>query len=173
MSRHEYATYICRWTQLITTDIFCWHLVETQWYSNMTQFSYRAWIWLSWEERNEYHVFREYQPPSDLQTSFSSCFIYFICLYWCPTRFPCHLMFVSYNCNMTGATNGAGTAYPAGAPMFIRRYLVGFVLFCWRLFVFLFFFYFYSLYCLSFHLWFLITPFLFSSISFLWFLFSY
>ena len=31
--------------------------------------------------------------------------------------------------NTTGATGGAGTAYPSGAPVFTPRVLVGFVLF--------------------------------------------
>jgi len=42
----------------------------------------------------------------------------FINIYWCPTRFPCQMMFMSFNSNMTGVTYGAGTANPSGAPEF-------------------------------------------------------
>jgi len=43
----------------------------------------------------------------------------FIYIYWCPTRFPCQMMLVSFNSNTTGVTNGAGTANPTGAPDFV------------------------------------------------------
>jgi hypothetical protein len=33
-----------------------------------------------------------------------------IYIYWYPTRFPYHMMFMSFNINMTGVTTGAGTA---------------------------------------------------------------
>jgi len=34
--------------------------------------------------------------------------------YWCLTRFPYHMMLVSFNnSNMTGATSETGTAYPS------------------------------------------------------------
>jgi len=49
----------------------------------------------------------------------------FIYVYWCPTRFPHHMMFVSFNNNTTGATSGAGTAYHSGAPGFTPRFLWG------------------------------------------------
>ena len=35
-------------------------------------------------------------------------------VYWCPTRFPYQLMFMSLNSNMRGVTCGAGTANPFG-----------------------------------------------------------
>ena len=35
------------------------------------------------------------------------------------TRFPYRMMFVSFNSNKMGATSGAVTAYPFGAPGFI------------------------------------------------------
>jgi hypothetical protein len=31
-------------------------------------------------------------------------------VYWCPTRFSCQKMFVSFSGNTTGVTSGAGTA---------------------------------------------------------------
>ena len=40
----------------------------------------------------------------------------FIYAYWCATRFPCQMMFVSFNSNTTGVTGGAGIANPSGAP---------------------------------------------------------
>ena len=40
--------------------------------------------------------------------------IYYV--YWCVTRFPYRVMFMSLNRDTTGATSGAGIAYPIGAP---------------------------------------------------------
>jgi hypothetical protein len=56
-----------------------------------------------------------------------SCFIYAICIYvyWCPTRFPCKMMFVSFNSNTTGFTCWAGTANTSGAHEFTLRFLWG------------------------------------------------
>ena len=51
----------------------------------------------------------------------------FIYEYWCPTRFPYQMMFVSYSSNTTGVTCGAGTANPYGVPEFTPGFLVGFV----------------------------------------------
>jgi hypothetical protein len=47
-------------------------------------------------------------------------FMFFVCIYvyWCPTQFPCQMMFVLFNSNTTGVTSGAGTAIPSGAPEF-------------------------------------------------------
>jgi len=44
----------------------------------------------------------------------SMLYLSFICIYvyWCPTPFPYHIMFVSFNSNTTGATSGARTTYP-------------------------------------------------------------
>jgi len=39
-------------------------------------------------------------------------------VYWCQTRFPYHVMFVSSYSKMTGVTGEAGTAQPSGAPEF-------------------------------------------------------
>jgi hypothetical protein len=39
--------------------------------------------------------------------------------YWCPTRFPYQMMFVSFNSNTTGFRCGAGTAKTSGAHEFI------------------------------------------------------
>ena len=39
----------------------------------------------------------------------------FIYVYWCSTRFPCQMMFVSINNNMTVVTSGAGTNNTSGA----------------------------------------------------------
>jgi hypothetical protein len=82
---------------------------------------------------------------------FSMSFV-FIYAYWCPTRFPHHMMFVSHNSTMMGATSGEGTVHPSGEPDFtsvcIAQSLVFFVLFCRSLFVFLSCFY-WSLYFTS------------------------
>ena len=78
-------------------------------------------------------------------------FLYVLCIYvcWCPTRFPYHMMFVSFNSTMTGATSGAGTVHPSGEPDFtsvcIVQSLVFFIVFCRSLLVFLSCFY-WSLY---------------------------
>jgi hypothetical protein len=37
-------------------------------------------------------------------------------LYWCQTQFPYHVMFVSFDSNMTGVTSEAGTANPSRVP---------------------------------------------------------
>ena len=53
---------------------------------------------------------------------FSFCFLKFmfffnvICMYWCSTWFPCQIMFMSFNSNTTGSTNGEGTYNPSGRP---------------------------------------------------------
>jgi hypothetical protein len=44
---------------------------------------------------------------------FYLCYLY---LYWYPTRFPYRKLFVLINSNITGATSGAGTAYPSVSP---------------------------------------------------------
>jgi hypothetical protein len=75
--------------------------------------------------------------------------------------------------NTTGATSGAGTAYPYGKPAFTRgfsgvcvtRSLGLIVMFCRLLFVLLSFF-FWPLYCLSFDVRILITPLVSSSFSY-------
>jgi len=38
-------------------------------------------------------------------------YMLFVCIYWCPTRFPYHMMFVMFNGTTTGVTSGAVTAY--------------------------------------------------------------
>ena len=94
-------------------------------------------------------------------------FFTFIYVYWCPSRCPCQMMFVSLNSNMTGVTSGAGNVYTSGAPEFtpdfsavrVTRSLIQYVMFCITLFVLLSFF-FWPLCCLSFDLRNLITPFL-------------
>ena len=69
-----------------------------------------------------------------------SCLIYayfvFILFHWCPKRIPCQMTLGSLKINTTCDSNGAGTAYPSGAPEF----LMGFVLFN---------VYFYVVYCYS------------------------
>ena len=48
-----------------------------------------------------------------------SCVMYvivFIYIYWCPTRFPYQMIFVSFNTKMTGVTSGAETVDPSGTP---------------------------------------------------------
>jgi len=52
----------------------------------------------------------------------------FIYVYWYPTRFPCQMMFVSFNSNTMGVTGGAGITNPSRAPESPSRFLVGFVL---------------------------------------------
>ena len=44
--------------------------------------------------------------------------IVFIYVCWCPTRFPYHMMFASFNSYMTSATCGAGNANPCEAHEF-------------------------------------------------------
>jgi hypothetical protein len=64
-------------------------------------------------------------------------------VYWCPTRFPYQMMFVSPYSNRTGVTCEAGTANHSGAHVFIpvfsgvrlTRSLVFYVKFCRSLFV--------------------------------------
>jgi hypothetical protein len=64
--------------------------------------------------------------------------IVFIYVCWCPTRFPYHMMFASFNSYMTGATCGAGNANPCEAheftPVFsgvrVSRSSVFFIMFC-------------------------------------------
>ena len=46
----------------------------------------------------------------------------FTCIYWYPTRFPYHMMFVSLNSNMAGVISEAGTACLSGAPQFTRGF---------------------------------------------------
>jgi len=99
----------------------------------------------------------------------------FIYVYWCPTRFPYPMMFVSSNSNMTGITCGAGTANPFGSPEFtpglsgVRvtgiRSLVFCVMFCRSLLVLLSFF-FWSICCLSFDLRLLIDALVSSNFSY-------
>ena len=75
-------------------------------------------------------------------------FFVFINVYWCPTRFPCYMMLVSFNSNTKGNNSGAGTAYPSGKPEIIlgfcgirvARSLVFCVVLCRSLFVLLSFF---------------------------------
>ena len=69
--------------------------------------------------------------------------IVFIYVCWCPTRFPYHMMFASFNSYMTGATCGAGNANPCEAheftPVFsgvrVSRSSVFFIMFCRSLLV--------------------------------------
>jgi hypothetical protein len=42
----------------------------------------------------------------------------FIIVNWCPTRFPYHIIFVSFNINTTGATSGTGAGCLSGTPEF-------------------------------------------------------
>ena len=39
-------------------------------------------------------------------------------VYWCPTRFPFEMTFVSFYSNTTGVTSGSWTVNPSGAPEF-------------------------------------------------------
>jgi hypothetical protein len=70
-----------------------------------------------------------------------SCFIYAICIfyvYWCPTRFPYQIMFVSLNSNTTDVTYGAElltllehlSSSPVFGPVHVARSLVFCVVFC-------------------------------------------
>jgi hypothetical protein len=66
----------------------------------------------------------------------------FIYVYWCSTRFPYQMMFVSSNCNTTDVTCGTCTANPSeehasipafsGVPVARCNF---YVIFCWSLFV--------------------------------------
>ena len=66
----------------------------------------------------------------------SCIFMFFVSIYvyWCPTPFPCQMMFVSFNGNTTDITRGAGTAYPSGAHEFIPGFQWGS---CSSIFIFL------------------------------------
>jgi len=44
--------------------------------------------------------------------------VVFIYVYWCPTRFPYEMLFLSFYIKTTGVTCGAGTSDPSGAPEF-------------------------------------------------------
>ena len=46
-----------------------------------------------------------------------------IYIYWCPTRFPCKMMFVCFNSNTKGVTSGTGTANSSGAHEFTLCFL--------------------------------------------------
>jgi hypothetical protein len=81
-------------------------------------------------------------------------------VYWCPIRFPYKMTLVSFNSN-THVTSEAGTlpSVPVvwwGSCWSVFILLFFCVVFCLLLFVFLSFF-FWSLHCLSFGLWLLIT----------------
>ena len=62
------------------------------------------------------------------------CIFVFIHVYWCPTRFPCQMLFVSFKSNTTGVTSGAGIANPSGelefTPAFIRVRIAWSFVFC-------------------------------------------
>ena len=57
------------------------------------------------------------------------CLIFMLCVfiyvYWCSTRFPYQMMFVSFNSNTPGATSGTGTTYPSGAPELTPGFIWG------------------------------------------------
>jgi hypothetical protein len=65
-------------------------------------------------------------------------FFVFVYVYWCPTRFPYQMMFVSFSRNKTGVTSGAVTTYFSEVPEFtlgftgvhVAQYLVFYVVFC-------------------------------------------
>ena len=52
--------------------------------------------------------------------------IYYV--YWWATRFPYHVMSMSLYNDTTGATSGAGIAYPIGAPALTKNVFLRFVL---------------------------------------------
>jgi hypothetical protein len=67
-------------------------------------------------------------------------FLYLFYAYWCPTRFPYQMVFVSLSSNTTGVTSEAGTTNTAGASQFFVEFIFSIFAFC---VVFLY-------YCLSF-----------------------
>jgi hypothetical protein len=81
-----------------------------------------------------------FPPNNDARFMCQFLFIY-VC--WCPTRFPYHMMFVSFNSNTTGATCAAGTANhceaheftPAFNGVCVSRSSVFCIKFCRSLFV--------------------------------------
>ena len=56
--------------------------------------------------------------------SFFMLFV-FIYAYWCPTQFPCNMMFVIFYSNTTDATTSAETANPSGTPGFFPWIVCG------------------------------------------------
>lgn len=51
-----------------------------------------------------------------------TCFIYaclYLFLYWCLTRRPCQMMFMSLGCTTTGVTYGTEAEYPSEIPEYI------------------------------------------------------
>jgi len=52
-------------------------------------------------------------------------FFAFIYAYWCPTRFSCWMILVSFNSNTKGNNSGAGNAYPSGTPEITPGFLWG------------------------------------------------
>jgi len=63
------------------------------------------------------------------------CTFVFILFHWCPKRFPCQMTLGSLNINTTCDSNGAGTAYPSGAPEFLMFNIYFYVVYCYSLFV--------------------------------------
>jgi hypothetical protein len=53
---------------------------------------------------------------------FYLCYLYFFYAYWCPTRFPYQMVFVSLNSNTTGVTFETETVNPVGTPEFIASF---------------------------------------------------
>ena len=89
-------------------------------------------------------------------SNFIEILFVFIYVYFCQTRFLCHMMFVAFNSNTTGVVGRAGTAYRyhSGAPEFTTVFS-GFVLLILYFFVQCFVgnclsFFFWSLCCMSF-----------------------
>ena len=93
-------------------------------------------------------------------------FLYLFYAYWCLTRFPYQMIFVSLNSNTTGVTSGAGITNPSGAPQFCVEFvLLDFCFLCSVCVLLFVFFFFWSLYCLSFNLRLLISPLVSASFS--------
>jgi hypothetical protein len=70
---------------------------------------------------------------------FNYVYFVFILFHWCPKRFPCQMTLCSLNINTMCDSNGAGTAYPSGAPEFLMRFVLLniylYVVYCYSLFV--------------------------------------
>ena len=123
------------------------------------------WVSLVWRTLNYLHVYETWQLWVTYRSYHSTTVL---SIYWCPTRFPYQMIFVSFDSDC-----GAGTDDHSRASEFtsffsgvhVARSLVFWVMFCRSLYVLLSFFV-WSLCCLPFNLRLLITPLVCSNFSY-------